>query len=411
MKCLFTALILTLSYSITYAQTKSLDFYLREAEHNSPLLHDLKNQVAMAQLDSLRLRAGFKPQVNLNSAAYFAPEIKGYGYAGAITNVQTFNALLGVNQQLIGKSYKDAQLQVSGFHRDSVLNATRLSLQDIKKTITGQYITAYGSLQQVKFNEEAIKLLKQEEELLKKLTRSNVYKQSEYLAFLVTLKQQELQLLQAKMQYKNEFATLNYLAGIADTTIADIPDPAIQSSLAPDLRNSIFFLQYKTDSLRLANEHKLLDYSYRPKLNVFADGGFNSDFYGQAYKNFGTSAGFSFSMPIYDGGQRRLQSKKLKLEEETRVNYQSFFRRQYAQQVNQLRQQIAENDKLLLQVREQLKYAESLIKVDTQLLQTGDVKISDLILAISSYNAIKNVGSQTVVTRLQLINQLNYWNK
>ena len=411
MKCLFTALVLTLSYSITYAQTKSLDFYLTEAEHNSPLLHDLKNQVAMAQLDSLRLRAGFKPQVNLNNAAYFAPEIKGYGYSGAITNVQTFNALLGVNQQLIGKSYKDAQLRVSGFHRDSVLNATRLSVQDLKKAITGQYIMAYGSLLQVKFNEEAIALLKQEEELLKKLTRSNVYKQSEYLAFLVTLKQQELQLLQAKMQYKNEFATLNYLAGIADTAITDIHEPTIQSSFAPDLHNSIFFLQYKTDSLRLINEHKLLDYSYRPKLNVFADGGFNSDFYGPAYRNFGTSAGFSFTMPIYDGGQRKIQSKKLSLEEDSRANYQTFFRRQYTQQVNQLRQQIAENDKLLLQVKEQLNYAESLIKVDTQLLQTGDVKISDLILAISSYNAIKNVGSQTVVTRLQLINQLNYWNK
>jgi len=66
---------------------------------------------------------------------------------------------------------------------------------------------------------------------------------------------------------------------------------------------------------------------------------------------------------------------------------------------------------LLTQVTEQMKYIESLIKVDTQLMQTGDLKIADLILAINNYLSVKNLFTQTTITGLQLVNQLNYWNK
>ena len=411
MKWFFGLILFTFTYTAARAQTYTLDHYLELAKNNSPLLKDLRNQVAASQLDSLRLRAGLKPQVNVNSTGYFAPVVNGYGYAGAITNVQTFNALLGVNKQLIGKQYLNTQLAAISLQRDSIINSGAVSEQDLKKTVTGQYITAYGSLQQVKFNRDVVKLLTQEEGLLKKLTRNNVYKQSEYLAFLVTLKQQQLQLLQAQLQYKNDYATLNYIAGVVDTATVELDEPVIQKTITPDASVSIFFRQFKADSLRLVNSRSLIDYSYRPKANIFADGGYNTDFTAQAYKHFGTSFGFSISMPVYDGGQRKLQYKKLKLEEETRLNYKAFFNSQYRQQIAQLNQQINENDNLVNQVKEQIKYAESLIKVDTRLMQTGDVKIADLILAVNSYYAITNLLTQTTITKLQLINQLNYWNK
>ncbi|HEY0244952.1 MAG TPA: TolC family protein, partial [Mucilaginibacter sp.] len=290
-------------------------------------------------------------------------------------------------------------------------NTTQLSEQDLKRAITAQYITAYGSLQQLKFSREIVALLSKEENLLKQLTRSNVYKQSDYLTFLVTLKQQQLLVLQARSQYKNDYTTLNYLAGIADTSMVELTDPGIQRTLSADLSSSIFFTKYKLDSLRLLNNRKLLDLSYRPKTNVFADGGYNSDFSYQPYRNFGASFGFSVSIPIFDGGQRKLGYRKLTLEEDTRRYYKSFFDTQYHQQIAQLNQQISENENLIGQINDQLKYTESLIKVDTQLLQTGDLKVADLVLAVNNYLAVKNLLTQTTISRLQLINQLNYWNK
>ena len=132
---------------------------------------------------------------------------------------------------------------------------------------------------------------------------------------------------------------------------------------------------------------------------------------GQAYKNFGASIGFALTVPIYDGGQRKMQYKKLSLQEETRENYKAFFSTQYRQQIAQLNQQITENENLLTQINEQIKYNRSLINVDMDLLKTGDLKIADMILAINNYLTVKNLLNQTTVSKLQLINQLNYWNK
>jgi len=411
MKWFFSILLCAFIFSAARAQTYSLDHYLELAKSNSPLLKDLHNQIASNQIDSLRLKAGYKPQVNLNSGGLYAPIVNGYGYSEAITNEHTFNGLLGVNQSLASKGNINSQIETITLQSLSLSNATKISEQDLKKAITTQYITAYGDLQQYKFSQQVVDLLTNEEGILKKLTQANVYRQTDYLTFLVTLKQQELLLTQSRSQYKNDYATLNYLAGVADTTLTELDEPALKKLTPPDASSSIYFQQYKLDSLKIINSKQLIDYSYKPKANIFADGGYNSDFMGQAYKNFGVSAGFGFVLPIYDGGQRKMQYKKLSLQEETRENYKAFFDIQYHQQIAQLNQQINENEILIAQIKDQTKYTESLIKVDTQLLQTGDVKIADLILAINNYLTIKNMMTQTVISRLQLINQLNYWTK
>jgi outer membrane protein TolC len=411
MKWLFSVILCAFTCSAALAQTYALDHYLDLAKSNSPLLKDLRNQVASNQLDSLRLKAGFRPQVNATSGGLYAPTINGFGYSPAITNEHTLNGLVAVNQQIIGKNNVQSQIQGIVLQSQTILNTAKISEQDLKKAVTTQYITAYGDLQQVKFNQEIVKRLTAEEDILKRLTRSNVYHQSDYLTFLVTLKQQQLQLAQARLQYKNDYATLNYLAGITDTSTVDLAEPMLQRVIHTDVNNSIFYAQYKVDSLKLVNNKQQIDYGYKPKANVFADGGYNSDFMGQAYKNFGVSAGFSLSIPIYDGGQRKLQYRKLSLEEETRQTYKAFFDVQYRQQIAQLNQQINENDKLMPQIDDQVNYSESLIKVDIQLLQTGDVKIADLILAINNYLTVRNLKTQTIISKLQLINQLNYWNR
>jgi len=411
MKHLLVSLLCLMMSSFCFAQQKTLDDYLQVAVKNSPLLKDLNNQILSAQLDSVRIKAGLKPQVTAGSAGLYAPVIHGYGYSQAITNGQTLDALLSVNKSFISNGYLKAQYNGIGLQRDSLRNNIKLSEQDLRRTIAAQYIAAYGSLQQVKFNKEVVTLLSGEEDLLKKLTRNNVYHQSDYLTFLVTLKQAQLQLSQATLQYKTDFATLNYLTGITDTTVAELEKPALQRAINADKTNSIFFKQYALDSLRLLNTRKLIDYSYKPQIKAFADGGYNSDLTALYYKHFGTSVGFSLTVPIYDGGQRKLSYKKLSLEEESRKNYKSFFAQQYNQQIIQLNQQIDGYDNLIADINTQFKYSETLIKVDTKLLQTGDLRMADLILAINNYLTIRNLLTQNTISRLLLINQLNYWNR
>ncbi|MEP7266718.1 MAG: TolC family protein, partial [Saprospiraceae bacterium] len=227
-----------------------MEFYIDQGLANSPLLKDYQNQVQASYYDSLLIMAAYKPQVMGSSFNSYAPVIQGWGYDNAITNGANVSALIGVNKQLVNKKTIAAQFQNIHLQNDALMNNGKISEQDLKRTITAQYITAYGDLQQLNFNTEINTLLSKQEIILKRLTQSNAFKQVDYLAFLVTLQQQALVIRQQEMQYKNDYALLNYLCGITDTITVELNDPQIKSSLLPDISNSVFFKQFEIDSLK-----------------------------------------------------------------------------------------------------------------------------------------------------------------
>ncbi len=391
--------------------TSTLGFYLDQATQNSPLLKDYHNQVAAGQVDSALIRAGYRPQVAGSSTNVWAPTIKGWGYDQAISNGGNFTSVVAVNQTLVGQKHLDAQYETIRLQNQGITNAAKISEQDLKKTVTAQYITTFGDLQQLNFNREVYTLLQKEENLLKDLTEKNVYRQTDYLAFLVTLKQEALLLRQLDIQFRNDHGTLNYLCGIVDTAATILDDPQVRLQDLPDIGNSVFFRQFHLDSLKLRNSRSLVDYSYRPKASLYADGGYSSSFAYQGYKNFGMSFGVTVTVPIYDGHQRKMQYSKLEISEMTRLGYKDFFTRQHDQQIAQLRQQLQATEDLIGQIDEQVRYSKALIDVNGKLLGTGDAKIADYIIAIGSYLNARNLLTQNNITRLQIINQINYWNR
>ena len=319
--------------------------------------------------------------------------------------------MVGVNKLLPNKKNIATQFENIQLQNQSIGNTAQITEQDLKRSIITQYITAAGSLQQLNVNKEISLLLGKEEAILKKLTQSNVYKQSDYLSFLVTLQQQDLLVKQLSIQYKNDLATLNYLSGIKDTSTVILQNPDISLKPLPGIRQSVFFKQFEIDSLKLGNSKKLIDNNYRPKINLYADAGFNSTLAYSAYKNFGTSFGASLIVPIYDGKQKKLQYSKIDIAEKTRTNYQSFFSSQYQQQIAQLTQQLAATNDLITDINNQLKYTQSLIDVNGKLLGAGEVRVTDYIIALNNYINAKNLITQNNISRLQIINQLNYWNR
>ncbi len=81
--------------------------------------------------------------------------------------------------------------------------------------------------QQLNFYTEVNNILRDQDTILKKLAQNNVYRQTDYLTFLVTMKQQQLQLKQLQIQFRNDFSMLNYLCGIFDTSAASLDAPDI----------------------------------------------------------------------------------------------------------------------------------------------------------------------------------------
>jgi len=400
-----------LSAVFANAQTKTLDYYIDAGMVSSPLLKDYANQVRLNHIDSARLAAAYKPQVNGVSTNSWAPVINGYGYDGVITNYGNFSELVAASQQLVGKANLQNQFNGIILQSDSVRALAKISIKDLQRSITSQYITAYGSWLQYQFNNEVYNLLSKEDTLLKKLTQSAVYRQTDYLTFLVTLQQQKLAVLQARNQYKNDYAGLNYVSGLFDTAFTPLEAPAIDLYEMMDAGNTVFYEKYRVDSLLLKNADAQIDFNYKPKVSLYADGGYVSSFTYQAYKNFGTSIGVNLSVPIYDGKQRKMQHTKVAIAEQTRQGYRDFFKTQYSQQIAQLTQQLNATQELINETTGQLKYVESLIDANGKLLTTGDVHIADYIIAINNYLNAKNIIRQNTINKLQIITQINYWIK
>ncbi len=397
--------------SISFAQNNTLDYYLNQALANSPLLKDYQNQIQVNLVDSQRISATYKPQVTFNSTNSYAPTINGFGYDYAVTNGAAIAELININKTFVNKNYLNAQFETLRLQNQSISNTSNISEQDLKRTITSQYIITYGDLQQINFNKHEDELLKNEEIILKNLTEKNVYHQTDYLTFLVTLQQQELGLRQLQIQFQSDFATLNYLCGITDTATVSLNDPDIYINQLPDISNSVFIQKYQIDSLLIINNKSLINYSYKPKISLFGDAGYYSSFAYQPYKNFGTSFGISLTVPIYDGHQKQIQYTKFNIQERTRNNYKDFFKKQYNQQITQLTQQLHATEELISDINKQMKFSESLIQVNSKLMQTGDAKVTDFVIALNNYLTAKNLLTQNNIARLQIINQINYWNR
>ena len=407
----FLIVFFCLNVASSLAQTRGLDYFVNRAMTNSPVLKDLKNQVKLNQLDSMLILAAQRPQVSFTSNDNYAPVIRGFGYDNAITNGANMSALISVNKSLLNGNSNKIQFANLKILTDALRNNMSISEQDLKKSIIAQYITTYGDLLQVNFSTQIQDMLTRQEIVLKKLTQKNVYKQVDYLSFFVTLQQNGFKLKQQQNQYRNDYFILNYLAGIADTSQPALEKPDLSLAVLPDISQSAFFKKYQLDSLSLVMSKKLVDITYRPKLNVYADAGYNSSLAYQPYKNFGTSAGLTLIIPFYDGNQKRLQYRKIASQEDTRLSNKQFYTDQYYQQVAQLKQQLKATEELVNDINTQLKYIETLITVNEKLLQTGDVRIYDYILALNNFLNAKNMINENTVSRWQLINQLNYWNR
>ena len=405
-------LLLMICYSsISFGQTHSLEYFTAQAYKNSPLIKDYSNQILSFRYDSLILRASLKTQVNFVSTNSYSPVIKGFGYDGAITNGANISAVVHANRNFINRNITNAQLSSIALQGRALNDTIKITQQDLKRAITEQYIVAYGDLVAMDFNEEIYNLLQKEEVALKKLTQASVYKQTDYLAFYTTMQQQQFAFLQSQIQYNTDYLTLNYLAGVVDTTIDRIAKPNLGDTMQFDFYNSVFYKRFTTDSIRLNTEKALIGYQYKPRIGAYTDAGYISSLTENAYKNFGFSVGVSLIVPLYDGHQKQYKLSQVDLREQIRISNKEFFVNQYKQQVAQLNQQLHSSDLLVKTINEQIKYIDALLNANAKLLQTGDIRVSDYVLALTNYINTKNLLNQNYINRLRIVNQINYWNK
>jgi outer membrane protein TolC len=392
------------------AQTGTLDYYLKQAFGNSPQLNDFRNQAQSSGFDSAKIRAGRKPQVNMLGQILVAPSGNGYGYDNAVTNSGNYELVVGVSQNLFTKNILAPQYESLSLQRQAAGNSGITAEHEQRRTITSQYIQAYADILQMEHAVTILRLLQEESSFLRILTEKGVYKPFDFTSFQVALQSQEIALKQQEFQYRTDLYALNLLCGINDTAAPRLAPPSISGTLQVGLASSRFLTAYRIDSLQISNRKLITGANYKAKLSWFADGGILGSQPAELYHNVGTSFGLNFSLPIYDGRQKQLEYKKIGIAENTRSSYESFFKKQYQQEILSVTAELSENDILISQTKKQLSLSEEQIQLGKNQLNIGALPVSDFILAIRTYNEIKNNLNQLQVKQLQLMNELNYWN-
>jgi outer membrane protein TolC len=393
------------------AQPQNLDYYLKAGLNNSPLLKDYSNRVKSALIDSMRIKAGQGIQVNASGINYYAPVIRGWGYDEIKTDIAEVSATVVVSKEVVWNKNLQNKYQALRLKNQSDFLKGNLSAKDLKKAIISQYIQAYGDQEYYNLNSEVLNFLMQEELIVKQLAEKGFYRQTEYLSFVVNIRQQELITDKSDLQLRTDHETLNYLCGIFDTARYVLESPGLTANLSFQASNSLYYRQFVIDSLQLVNNERQIDFDYQPKLSLFADGGYLSSLASTPWKNFGVSAGLSLTVPIYDGKQKKMQQNQIKISESTRSNYRDFFVNQYRQQAALLEHQLNSTDQITKKTIEQQKYTRALIDANRVLLDRGDIPVSDYLLSVNNYINTNSMLIENIVERFRIINELNYLNE
>ncbi|HKK43530.1 MAG TPA: TolC family protein [Bacteroidales bacterium] len=404
----FLILCLSLFGIIADCQTRSLDFYLNEGINNSPLLNEYRNQAGAAVDDSLLVRAAKKPFMEANSSLQYFPYSHNFGYDDVITDGGNYTAVVGISQNILNRGETSNKLNAATLQKRLANNSTKVTKDELVKSITDQYLAAWAGYSDLIFNRNFLQLMKKENDIVQNFVKSGVSNQTDYLTLLIETQSQELLVSQLSTQYRKDFMLLNLLCGIGDTTLYAVEKPDLLPEGTADISKLPSFIRYKIDSMQIRNERRSIDLRYKPKISWFADAGFLTSTPWNFYRHFGYSAGVSLSVPIYDGHQRDIEKHKLEFSENSRKMYEENFRKQYYIQLRQYSDELESLDSMSVKLEEQVNNSGHLVDALRDQLEAGNIRMTVYINAIKNYKTINRNINLINIRKLQIINEMNF---
>lgn len=402
---------LLLSATVISAQSNvlNLDYFISKGIGNNPSIKEYQNTIEQNNYDSLLVRISRRPQINGTGQLITSPVINGYGYDEAITNGNTFSAVVCFSQDLfVGKSIRNQFYNIR-LRNQSLKNASKVTANELKRDITSQYIIAWAVGQELKFEYDLMKLLEEQDQIVRELITKAVYHQTDYLSLQIEIADQKMNINKKRIEYTQGLYDLNRICGINDTANYILADPVLQTAQRISLNSSPLKEKFMIDSLINCNEVEMTRIKYKPKLSWYADAGLNNTNPSLIQKNFGFSAGLSFSMPLNTGKEKKTELAKIDLNEKTRALYVDYFTNQFSMRVYQIGDEIKETDSLLMMAEKQIERYNDLISADKLLIQKGSISIVDFITILKSYLTAMNDISALKAKVLVLENEMNYW--
>jgi outer membrane protein TolC len=398
-----------------------LQFYLDAAYKNNASLKESANNIRIKNLDKSLTKAEFIfPQVSLTAnylfVPYFnndkivtaAPDPNAIGYDASITNGGLYSAQVNVTKNLFNGGVVDAYNNQADQQIKSNEFNYELTKHDLEKSVTDQYINCWRAQEFYRLSGSIADTLEQQLKITENLMMKGLVKQSDYLLLKIDIENQRLAALEALNSLRSNIYQLNVLAGINDTTIIQMNK--LNLYRAKITGRSRFFNQYENDSLLILSQQNVFETKYYPMFNVFLNAGLNAVELNDIQRKLGISAGFNFSLPIYDGDQKSITRQQSQISLST-IN--SNKKNQEIHINNKIKESSSQVDLYIISLQymgsQLTDYSKVMILLHSELMR-GQLSIVDYLTIIKNYLDLKKNELSTSAAYQQAVNEFNYWN-
>lgn len=404
-----------------YAQ-HGLDYFISQAVDNSPVLLESRNLQAANQIQkhlyiaensSFQLTLSgdylFSPYFNNNGNLVSTnPSAQAIGYDIGVTNGGLYSAQVNLERNIFNRRLRttlDRQIRIND---DSFQYNYKLEKHNLEKQVIDHYLNAYQFLLLSRLSSEAADNLSQQLKLSAELVEKGYAKSQDYLLLKIEMQSQTIARNDARQQYRSNLYDLYAVCGIDDTTVVDIEATELIPGKANPL--STFIDKYHLDSLTLINELEIFNSKYRPQVKLFANTGLNAVELNNIQRKFGISAGVNISLPILDGGQKRLNRQQNHIARSTVTAYRVFAKNNIHMQRKNLQARIQSLGQNIRALTEQINDYRELLEISARQLRQGNISMIDYLTLLRNFIDLRKNSIDMAINHQLEINNYNYWN-
>lgn len=409
-------------------EANTLAHYLEAAKQNSPLLADYRNQQAMEQAELARLKALYThSRLEAQGELLFVPIVETgdghtafkwnaqggtdyYGYDLGETSGHLHAGVTWTQPLLGGADYRVAQAQAR-VNTDMATERMHLEAHRLERVVTEQYVLCLLDRAQKAVADTMISLLDRQAAALARLARAGLAKQSD-LHLLAIERTANEELRTASLQaYHAHLMDLNLLCGIADTADAVLADEQVVPQMLQTMNGaSRLTEQFRLDSVATTLSLRSFELQYRPRLNLFVDGGVQSGVYQDAWRHFGVSAGLTFSWTLADGKQRRYKARQASLRQATTQAYRANAELQRRTRVAQAVAEMSRYDERERTLKRQGEEYENVLANYGKEMAAGQVSVIDYLTVLRQKVEAEKALLAVRANRQIAAAAYNYWN-
>lgn len=401
--------------------------YIETAKRNSPLINDYRNSIEIERAEQERLKAVYlHSQLELNGDYLLVPIIsKDGGRTSFKFNAQDaadyygydlgessghLHAGVTLTQPLLGRAPYKAAREQSQINMETARYNIRLEEHLLERMVTEQYLLCLLDLTQATFADSIDMLLERKAETVRKLADCGMAKQSDLR--LIAIEQSANDELRCSylQSFHAHLMELNTICGISDTNDILLPDIDIGPCLPATDGESLFTEQYVHDSLNVDASWRSFNLKYKPRLDLFVDGGMQAGAFSEWYRHFGLSAGLTLSWTIADGGQKKWKKRQSELRQHTISTYKANAANERDMRLKQSLAELGRFERRLDAMAKRIGEYDGILSDYSKEMEAGQVSVLDYMQLLHDRIQAERDRLLLQANRKLIIVTYNYWN-